>query len=328
MKKLYILLAISIFASTLYAQDITNTLGTNGEFKINKIDATSLFSLTSKTGALDMHTLRLPNANQISFQILNSAGNPVLSFGDYYNLTSLEGMILGSDAGENWIPSSFAHIQLQSDQQDNKFNMFTYGNSFNNNKIYAYKSRGSRTTPTNVANDDTLLEIKAFGSVSSGVVGSSKLEFKVDGAVTGTNPPGKIQFSTSDGANTEEVRMTIKNDGKVGIATDVPKSTLEVNGSFSLPYRLITANTTLTEADYTVAAATDVTITLPDPVGILGGVYVIKHGGGAGSTTTINSAGSGAASFIDGVASRTLTTAWSAMMVQSTGETWLIIADK
>lgn len=328
MKKTCILIIITIFASTLYAQNITNTLGTEGEFKINKIDATNLFSLTSKTGALDMHTLRLPNTNKISFQILNSAGNPVMSFGDYYNLTSLEGMILGSDAGVNWTPNNFAHIQLQSDQEDNIFNMSTYGSSVQNNNILAYKSRGSRATPANVANDDILLKIEALGRVTGGIFSSSKLEFKVDGAVTGTYPPGKIQFSTSDGASNDEVRMTIKNDGKVGVGTDVPKSTLEVNGSFSLPYRLTLANTTLTEADYTVAASTDLTITLPDPVGIVGRVYVIKHGGGAGSTITVNSAGSGAGSFIDGLASRTLTTSWSAMTVQSTGDTWLIIADK
>ena len=81
MKKLFPLLVLVFITAIAIGQNIDNTLGSDGSFNINKSDATNLFKIA--TSDTEDHVLRLPNSQAVSFQIQNSTGLPVLSFGDY-----------------------------------------------------------------------------------------------------------------------------------------------------------------------------------------------------------------------------------------------------
>jgi hypothetical protein len=84
------------------------------------------------------------------------------------------------------------------------------------------------------------------------------------------------------------LRLTIMEDGKVGVNTTAPNSKLEVNGSLSMPLRQVDAlqdNLTynITDDDYTIVANMQglavagrvMNLVLPSPVGRKGRLYNI-----------------------------------------------------
>ncbi|MDD2805937.1 MAG: hypothetical protein PHV33_10310 [Elusimicrobiales bacterium] len=128
--------------------------------------------------------------------------------------------------------------------------------------------------------------------------------------------------------------------GRTGIGTAAPNSTLSVNGSVSLPVRVVAADYVLTEADVTVlvdASLGDVTVTLPPAAGAVGRVYKVKRidsDPGATSVTLAASAGE----TIEGQASGDISTQFQSVMVQSVGlvdwdndtiatPTWIILVN-
>lgn len=98
---------------------------------------------------------------------------------------------------------------------------------------------------------------------------------------TGADPAKRLMFSTN-----YSLRLTIMEDGKVGVNTTTPNSQLEVNGSLSMPIRQVTPNNTynVTDDDYTiicdmqggVVAGFVTNLLLPSPVGRKGRLYNIS----------------------------------------------------
>ena len=92
------------------------------------------------------------------------------------------------------------------------------------------KSRGTGAGSNTIVQDgDTLGEIRFAGANGSNIAGEfATVRAFVDGAPGVDDYPGRLVFSTTaDGASSPTVRMTIKNDGKVGIGT-VPSNTLHI----------------------------------------------------------------------------------------------------
>ena len=101
----------------------------------------------------------------------------------------------------------------------------------------------------------------------------------------------KISFSTN---NTE--RMRIDSTGFIGIGTTSPMSTLDVNGSVSLPTNIKTASYTLTASDYVViftGSTASQTFTLPSAISASGRVYIIVNQSTVSLGTSNFLAGSG-----------------------------------
>ncbi|MCD6123798.1 polymer-forming cytoskeletal protein, partial [bacterium] len=94
------------------------------------------------------------------------------------------------------------------------------------------------------------------------------------------------------------------------------------HGGISLPIRTVNSNVTLTATDYTVLANGTITITLPAASSYPGKVYVIKNIG-TGTVTVSPSSGT-----IDGASSKTLSSQYYSIMVQSDGSNWYIISEK
>jgi hypothetical protein len=90
--------------------------------------------------------------------------------------------------------------------------------------------------------------------------------------------------------NTEYMRIT--GAGRVGVSETNPLSTLDVNGSVSLPIVSLSANTTLTEAHHTVIITGGTVYSLPLASGCAGRMYILVNRTGASKTvrevTTLN----------------------------------------
>lgn len=95
---------------------------------------------------------------------------------------------------------------------------------------------------------------------------------------TGGDPAKRLMFSTN-----YNLRLTIMEDGKVGVNTTTPNSQMEINGSLSMPIRQVATNNTynITDDDYTIicdmqgfgVAGAVTNLLLPSPVGRKGRLY-------------------------------------------------------
>ena len=175
-------------------------------------------------------------------------------------------------------------------------------------------NRALRIGPMNTVLDDGSY-IEFTSSSSPGYGG------QIGGIRDGTDGSNALIFLT--GKNAQAERMRIDNDGDVGIGTDTPASTLQVEGTMALS---ITTKT----ADYIIAndntilldgTSNTVTATLPTAVGITGRIYTIKC---IDDTSVVDIATSGTEE-IDGSSSNVALTLNDAVRLQSDGANWWII---
>ena len=78
---------------------------------------------------------------------------------------------------------------------------------------------------------DGLAHMSGRGFDGSTYQPAASIRFNVDGAPGPGDMPSRISFlTTPDGSSTRMTRMTIKNNGSVGIGTTDPQSALQVSG--------------------------------------------------------------------------------------------------
>ncbi len=160
------------------------------------------------------------------------------------------------------------------------------------------------------------------GDFEGGFAPSAEIAGVVDGTVSASSSPGKIVFkTTSPGSEDAVERMVIKNDGKVGMLTETPNSTLDVNGSVSMNIRTL-ASGTIADNDYTILITGGVSLPTADSTNT-GRIYrVINHNsnsntvsgtfsinGGTFSGYTLNSSDLG-----------------RGIEIQSNGSAWVILS--
>jgi hypothetical protein len=104
-------------------------------------------------------------------------------------------------------------------------------------------ARGTLATPLAVINGDYLGAAVASQNYSgSTYVNSHAIDLYVDGAVTGTIVPGRFEFSTMNTTGNYSQRLTIKNDGKIGIGTTTPVSLLANTSSNTIGVGIVGIN--------------------------------------------------------------------------------------
>jgi hypothetical protein len=136
--------------------------------------------------------------------------------------------------------------------------------------------------------------------------------------------PGGVSNTTQtfSGHKTFQDSLTAAQTLLVG-GTGNANSTLQVQGSFSLPIRTINASAPLTNTDYTVlvnAATNAVTVTLPTPsTSITGRIYIVKKIAG-GLTNDVTVVGA-----IEDGTSFSLYNDWTVVKVQTDGSKWYVI---
>ncbi|PRP66354.1 hypothetical protein [Nonlabens agnitus] len=95
------------------------------------------------------------------------------------------------------------------------------------------RARGTASSPALLQDNTRLggLRGQSFTGSSTIFNPSAEIWFQTEGASSPTSSAAEINFATTPvGALSTIERMTIKSDGKVGIGTDAPASTLEVTG--------------------------------------------------------------------------------------------------
>ncbi|MBC7935700.1 MAG: hypothetical protein H7Y86_10160 [Rhizobacter sp.] len=138
-----------------------------------------------------------------------------------------------------------------------------------------------RTTPwgntivTNPVNLATGIEVASYFKTANYFTGAVKT------IGTGTNAArlGLFAYSTVNAGSLKEY-LSITDDGNIGLKTITPNSTLQVEGSVSMPIKLLTANYTAADADYSLfydcsSTLINATVTLPAAAGKKGRIYII-----------------------------------------------------
>ena len=128
--------------------------------------------------------------------------------------------------------ANLANIEIEQNYTDVDAPHFTFR-----------KSRGTNTTKGGVEENDELGEIYFIGwnETSETWQQGAFIQALVDGGASGSNydMPGRLVFATTpDGSGTPDIRMTIKNDGTVGINKTSPDSRLEILDDTSPQLRL------------------------------------------------------------------------------------------
>jgi len=121
----------------------------------------------------------------------------------------------------------------------------------NGPSIYLGKSRGSAVgSSTAVASGDRLGSLSFNGADGSNLVQAARIDVEVDGTPGANDMPGRLVFSTTaDGASSATERMRIASDGNVGIGTNDPQTSLQVNSAAATGIRSHASNTQTTDTN-------------------------------------------------------------------------------
>lgn len=104
-----------------------------------------------------------------------------------------------------------------------------------------------------------------------------------------------------------------------------PNSTVQIKGSVSYAIKTVTANYTLAVTDYTllVNPSANCTISLPDPAGLSGRVYIIKKVGGSDIDIQVNI--SGPLEGATAISTYSIYNSGTFVKLQSDGTSWYVI---
>jgi len=192
--------------------------------------------------------------------------------------------------------------------------------------IASTRTRGTVFNPTTVADGDLVFCLEGHGFDGTARQETASIYFEVDGTVGTNQIPQSIVFQT--GATTtasRAERMRIDSAGQVGINTDAPVSTLDVQGSMSIITTTITTSTSLTASHNVVlvdASSGVVTVTLPAVATNGGRKYHIKKIDSSSNNVVVDGT---ASETVDGDLTQTMTLQYESLTVVNDGSEWFII---
>lgn len=198
-----------------------------------------------------------------------------------------------------------------------------------------YRSRGSLASPTLPTTGTRLGGVRYNGLINPSTYGfgpAAEVSSEADGNFTSSSAPGRIMLQTTPvgGLNTL-TRVMIKSDGKVGVNTDIPTSTMDINGSVSKSFTSTgsISNFSVTENHYTIRVTNATTaITLPDPSFCEGRVYIIIGANTMGTTIATFTITGGSTIFNDSTGINvTQITQGQRYTIQSTGSNYIVIGE-
>jgi hypothetical protein len=97
------------------------------------------------------------------------------------------------------------------------------------------KTRGGTNNTDRVESEDVLGIVTFQGSDSTNLVEGASIQALVDGTPGNDDMPTRLQFTTTpDGSATSQIRMVIKNNGRVGIGVTSPTEILDISGNVLL----------------------------------------------------------------------------------------------
>lgn len=148
-----------------------------------------------------------------------------------------QSIVLTPEKIESKQPSNSDHIVLQGVTQPN---------------ILGRRSNGSITMPTAVVDGNYLLNLQGAGHNGSAFTGPrATIRFEAAQNWNATDNGAKIVFgTTTNGTTTRTDRMTLTDEGRLGIGTERPQSNLEVAGNAGMGVRTYGAGNTFNSFVY------------------------------------------------------------------------------
>ncbi len=105
------------------------------------------------------------------------------------------------------------------------------------------KRRGTMSSGTAAQSGDQSGSIWFNAYDGTEYINNAAIFAHVDGGLTPGIAPGRLSFRTTTAGDAQpSVKMTIKNDGNVGIGTETPSATLDVNGSIAVSGTVVHAS--------------------------------------------------------------------------------------
>jgi hypothetical protein len=148
-------------------------------------------------------------------------------------------------------------------------------------------ARGTLANPLAVANGDYLgAATYSMNYDGTTYLLSAAINIYADGAISTGKVPTRFDFNTVDTGGAYATRMVVKNDGKVGIGTSGPNSTLQVNGTLAVGVTMNIAGGDIgsptlitTQKSYLglSPSGTNIYYRLPDPASYPGRIYYIRN---------------------------------------------------
>ena len=147
-------------------------------------------------------------------------------------------LLVGSNSIRNVGGSANSgYLQIEgTSANSSSMSLINNQNATNSPVLRFGKTRGTSTgAVTTVAADDVLGRISFAGADGTDLENSTAtIEAKVNGTVAGNQIPTDLVFETSaTNGNSKAERLRIMSDGKVGIGSTIPTTTLDVNGVIS-----------------------------------------------------------------------------------------------
>ncbi|MFN8244028.1 MAG: hypothetical protein U0X40_08255 [Ferruginibacter sp.] len=230
--------------------------------------------------------------------IANNSTNPPLIYGDFSNKTLGIGTITPNSS------YGFAKVEIASENFGAPTDLLIRNAA--NSSGYApglvfQHARGTLAAPIGVTSGDYLGAISTMNYDGSGYLLSAGVDIFADGTVATGIIPTRLQFNTMNTSGSYANRLTIKNDGKVGIATASPNSTLHVDGTVAVGLTMgVTGGpsgspASLANAKYYIglspADGTNNYYQLPSPVSVPGRQYIIRNNSSADAAILTTAAG-------------------------------------
>lgn len=158
--------------------------------------------------------------------IANSSANPPIIFGDFSNKTLGFGTITPNST------YGYAKVEIASEGYLAPADLLI--RNAVDNAGYApglvfQHARGTLAAPVTVNNGDYLSAISTMNYDGANYVLSGGIDIYADGAIAAGIVPTRLQFNTMNTAGGYSSRLTIKNDGKIGIGVTSPSTQLANN---------------------------------------------------------------------------------------------------
>ena len=220
-----------------------------------KLSATILLLVATLAFAADKYISSSGNI------VLKTAASKYVSLNDTLYTTQAGKVGIGTAIPATVLDAAF-DVRVSS---GNNMGLIRNSSDVNGPNIVFKMTRGTETTPAIVQTGDALGGMVFYGATGVGqnILPGASIVAYVDSTVTTNDMPGRLVFSTTlDGSSGTTERMTIKNNGYVGIGTDAPRGALHAIGKI------------------TASNSVDVSFSTPN----YGGVYYVNNGSNTADT--------------------------------------------
>lgn len=158
--------------------------------------------------------------------IANNSTNPPIIYGDFSNKTLGFGTITPNST------YGFAKVEIASEGVNAPTDLLIRNAATSSGYapgLVFQHARGTLAAPVTVSNGDYLSALSSMNYDGSNYILSAGLDIYADGAIAAGIVPTRLMFNTMNTTGSYATRLTIKNDGNIGIGVTNPNTLLTNN---------------------------------------------------------------------------------------------------